>query len=419
MAEGGRRVERFSWGDAAELAGDVGPDPRLIGVLTELDRPIDVDRLRERALRCVADHTILRRRFVRNGRATWRASWEVVSVSIEAHVAEVVVDDALHAAERLLLSKLPESLPMWRLVLLRTSTTTHLLFVAHHAVLDGTTAMAVLGSLLDVRPATAPGSPRRRNPLLSPLGLVAGFAPGASRSSLLVPIRSGFAIRAVTVGLDAARTAARRSGATVNDLILLAVGESLRAVAAARGERLRRVVVSVPVAGQPQPRNRLGRNQVGAFVVAVPPHLPAEPDDRLLARMASRTRPRKLLARGWSGPPALSVVLAVLGFLGWYRPLFERQRAITTLLTNLRGPERPVDICGARVVSLTPISPALGNVTVVFAAVSYAGTLRVTARLDGSVQPETELLMTTLQASLDRLARPHHGPGGPPGGEVR
>ena len=32
-------MQRFTIGDAAELAGDVGPDPRLIGVLAELDAP--------------------------------------------------------------------------------------------------------------------------------------------------------------------------------------------------------------------------------------------------------------------------------------------------------------------------------------------------------------------------------------------
>jgi hypothetical protein len=33
-------VQRFSIGDAAELAGDVGSDQRLIGVLIELDAAV-------------------------------------------------------------------------------------------------------------------------------------------------------------------------------------------------------------------------------------------------------------------------------------------------------------------------------------------------------------------------------------------
>ena len=139
-------------------------------------------------------------------------------------------------------------------------------------------------------------------------------------------------------------------------------------------------------------------------MVAVPQRRPDESDRELLGRIARRTRWRKQLVRGSSGSPALSYVLAALGRLGWYRPLFERQRAIITLSTNLRGPAQPLIVQGSPVVSLTPISPALGNVTVVFAAVSYAGRLRVTARLDRSVWAEEPILVDALREALDRLA---------------
>ncbi len=56
--------------------------------------------------------------------------------------------------------------------------------------------------------------------------------------------------------------------------------------------------------------------------------------------------------------------------------------------------------------SLTPVSPTLGNVTVLFAAVGYAGTLRITAALDRSAGADQALLLSTLQAALNRLAGP-------------
>ncbi|MGC3994671.1 MAG: WS/DGAT domain-containing protein [Propionicimonas sp.] len=396
-------MERFSFGDAAELAGDVGPDQRLIGVLAELDGPVDAGALRAAVAASLPALPVLQRRFVRHGRAAWAATWESVSVRLAHHVLTEQVDDPVRATERILVRGLPEDVPMWRLVLLESPHAHHLLFVAHHALLDGGSAMAVVGALVGIPSAAVPAA-RRRNPLLAPLGLAAGMAPGVSATSLLVPITSGFRIASTDVPLTPLLQATRAAGATVNDAVLLAVGEALRAVGAGRDERLRRVRVSVPVAGQPQAGNDLGRNLVGAFVASVPLRRPGEGDRALLARIAARTRWRKLLARGYSGTPALSLLLAVLGCLGWYRPLFSRQRAITSLVTNLRGPAEPVDLEGARVRSLTPVSPALGNVTVVFAALSYAGTLRVTARLDRTAWPEEELITATVAACLRRIS---------------
>lgn len=396
-------MERFSLGDAAELAGDVGPDQRLIGVLAELEGPVDLAAVRAAVSTALPSLPVLGRRFVRQGPATWSAAWESVQVRVADHVVGAIVDDPLRASERFLVDGLPEDLPMWRLVLLRSGQRQHALFFAHHALLDGASAMAVVGALVGLPPGEAPAH-RPRNVLLAPLGLAAGLAPGVSATSLLVPITSGFRIASVDVPLEALRIATRAVGATVNDAVLLAAGEALRAVAAARGERLPRVRLSVPVAGQPQPGNLLGRNLVGAFVATVPAPRPGELDSAVLRRIAAGTRVRKRMARGYSGTPALSLVLAWLGYLGWYRPLFSRQRAITSLLTNLRGPERPVLLAGVRVRSITPLSPALGNVTVVFAVVSYAGTLRITARLDRSVWDQQDVLTETVARCLQRIA---------------
>lgn len=392
-------MERFTIGDAAELAGDVGPDQRLIGVLAALDGPVDLNALRsvvgERARRL----PLLAQRFVRPGRGVRRPRWEQVRIDPAAHVLELPVDDAVDGALAVFGSGLPEAVPMWRLVILRSADATHLLFVAHHVLLDGATAVAVIGALLGSDEAL-PGPayvPRRRWSL--PTGALAALTRGSSATSLLTPLRPGFRLATVDVELEPLREAARRSGATVNDVLLLAVAEGLRAVAAARGERLRRVVVSVPVSGPPDG----GRNRVGAFLVSVP-EARGERDRDLLGRLARRTRRRKRLARLPSGSTVLPAALACLGRLGWYRPLLERQRAITTLLTNLRGPTGPLEVNGTPIRTLTPISPAVGNVTVVFAALSYAGRLRLTARLDRTAWGDTDVLTDAPRAALARMA---------------
>lgn len=407
-------MDRFRLGDAAELAGDVGPDPRLIGVLAELDRPISLEALRALIADRLPGQPILARRVVRNGPATWNASWETVELRVDKHVYEVPASDPLATATELVSTDLGHEIPAWRLILLRGPQTCALLFAAHHVLLDGATAVTVVGSLLgaDLRLPELP--PRRRTPL-GFLGLLAGANTGVAKTSLLTPITAGFRLATVDARLAPLQAAARCHGATVNDALLLAAAEALRAVAATRGERLGRVVFSVPVTGQARPGHRIGRNEVAAMVVGIPDQ-DGRDDAAQLVRIAGRTRWRKLLAHGFPSAGAFAGVLALLGRLGWYRPVFSRQRAITSLLTNLRGPSDQLQLLGAEVTSLTALSPSLGNVTVVFAVVSYAGTLRITVRLDRSVWPEQDVLTSALASSLHRLAGPAASPKPSPAG---
>ena len=251
---------------------------------------------------------------------------------------------------------------------------------------------------------TAPASPRPARAWLAPASaLAAALTRGSSATSLLTPLTSGFRIATLEVDLEALRKAAHRAGATINDLLLLAVAEALRTAARERGEQLRRVVISVPTTPGPSD-GEPSRNRVGGFLVSVPERRGDETDTQLLGRLAARTRRRKRLARASSDSTALSAALVAAARMGWYRPLLEHQRAITTLVTNMRGPSTPLTMLDARVRSLTPISPTLGNVGVVAAALSYAGRFRVTLRLDRSLWDVEDILVEALDAALSRLA---------------
>ena len=392
-------MERFTIGDAAELAGDVGPDPRLIAVLVELDGTVDTGDLRATVADRAAGLPLLTHRLVRrDGIRT--PHWEQVAIDPAQHVLEIATDDPVGSTTAVLVAGLPETIPMWRLLVLRSSDTCHLLFVAHHVLLDGVTALTVVsalfGSPLFGSPPQPPVAPAPRRAWLAPL---AAINVRTSATSLLAPLSSGFRLVTVEEDLERMRSIAHRAGATINDLLLLAVADALRAAARQRGERLRRVVVSVPVTigaadGEPS------RNRVGGFLVSVPERRGGETDTQLLGRLAARTRRRKWLARAPSGSTALSATLVALGRTGWYRPLFEHQRAIVTLVTNLRGPVAALTVMGARVRSLTPISPTLGNVGVVVAALSYAGRLRITARLDRAAWDIEATFVDALRSAL-------------------
>jgi hypothetical protein len=84
--------------------------------------------------------------------------------------------------------------------------------------------------------------------------------------------------------------------------------------------------------------------------------------------------------------------------------VIDRQRLIIMFVTNLRGPDAPA-LVHARVGEVARVTTTVGNVPVVFAALCYAGTLRLT---DPDPDPDafrswTNALVPDLRAEVDAL----------------
>lgn len=161
------------------------------------------------------------------------------------------------------------------------------------------------------------------------------------------------------------------------------------------------MTASVPVsARQAATGGQLG-NQVGVMPVT----LPADGDlAARVTRIAAITREHKTAARGTSATvlgPSFRL-LAPTGLLRWY---INRQQLIHTFATNLRGPAEPLTFAGAPVRAVIPIPNTTGNVTVTFGALSYAGTLRITALSDPSRVPDVAVLTAALRQDLGGAAR--------------
>ena len=144
-------------------------------------------------------------------------------------------------------------------------------------------------------------------------------------------------------------------------------------------------------------------NQIGIMPVTVP----ATGDIAArITRTAQITRERKSRARGASAAlfvPAF-LLLARTGLLRWFT---SHQRIVQTFLTNLRGPQDPLTFGGAAVRAIIPIPSTTGNVTVTFAASSYAGTLRITVLSDPARMPDAPALAAALRRELSAaLAAP-------------
>ena len=127
-----------------------------------------------------------------------------------------------------------------------------------------------------------------------------------------------------------------------------------------------------------------------------------EPDPALrLERIAAETAARKHKARPQAGT---GIFRFAAGQRVWYRH-FPRQRSVNLVVTNAPGPPVPLYLAGARLLELFPMMPVMGNLTLVVAALSYAGQLNLTAVADHDHCPDLEIFTHGVHAALDDLAR--------------
>ncbi|GIH95782.1 wax ester/triacylglycerol synthase domain-containing protein [Planobispora siamensis] len=340
----------------------------------------------------------------------------------------------LDAATAVVNEPLPRSRPLWAVVFVTgpAGDVLGMVVVLDHVVADGIGGLAVLAGLVDqAAPASSarevpfprrPPSTRelaadalrerlralRRVPAFWRAVRVAVTASGglrpapAERCSLLRPVGPRCRVEAVHADLAGLRAAAHRCGGTVNDALLTAITGALRTLLAHRGESVDVFSVAVMVAA----RRTAGADRLGNEVVPLIVALPGAdgPPSRRLERVAAILRARKatqaeIPLTALSGP-----LFRVAARLGLYRRYMRRQRRLHTLVSNMRGPDRPLSFAGAPIRAVVPIAVAEGgNITVSFEALSYAGTLTVAVLADPGNVPDLPVLTAALRAELHAL----------------
>ena len=392
----------------------------------------------------------LRQRLHRAPPGCGRPYWaDDPAFDIDEHVRQVCCPPPgderalLDLAAARLAEPMPRSRPLWSATFVTglADGGTGLVVIMDHVLADGVAGLAVLGTLVDQAAGTAPAradrfpapAPRVRELAADAwrgrLRRAGQAGPGAPRQVRgLRRIRAGMAelggarpprrlpvtslnrpvgprrrLDVAAVDLAAVRDLGHANGGTVNDVVLAAVAGALRTLLAARGEQLSEVTITVPVAARRAATGGELGNQIGIMPVTVP----ATGDIAArITRTAQITRERKSRARGASAAlfvPAF-LLLARTGLLRWFT---SHQRIVQTFLTNLRGPQDPLTFGGAAVRAIIPIPSTTGNVTVTFAASSYAGTLRITVLSDPARMPDAPALAAALRRELSAaLAAP-------------
>ena len=417
------RIERCTPADLMQLASDLPGSPMQVAAVLVLASTPELTAVRAALGERIKAVPRLRQRLARTAFGGGRPVWvDDPEFHIRNHVDAVAGDEAglLGVAAATVSRRLPRDRPLWSVTLVTglPGGGAALITVLHHVLADGLGGLAVLGCLIDGSPAAPEsGFPRpapgrrdlvldaarrrlralRRRPTIPALG--GGTAPRPPHSSLNRPIGDHRRLAVARADLAGLRRVAHAHGATVNDALLTAVSGALCGVLRRRGEDIDRFVLSVPVAARhAAAADQLG-NQVG--FMPVPVLVAGDPLQRLAA-VARTTRARRP-ADPQASAALIRPLFRVLAAVGLFRWFADRQPLVTTMVTDLRGPATRLSFLSVPVTEILPVTPITGNVTVGFAALSYAGTLVVTVTADPDRCPDLPWLASGLQGELDDL----------------
>jgi diacylglycerol O-acyltransferase / wax synthase len=76
---------------------------------------------------------------------------------------------------------------------------------------------------------------------------------------------------------------------------------------------------------------------------------------------------------------------------------------INFIVTNVPGPPVPLYVAGARIDEVMPLIGTAGNVTVVFAALSYCGRISLVVNADAASCPDIDVLADGMEQTCKDL----------------
>ena len=371
---------------------------------------------------------------------------------LAAHVTAHEGDPLSHAAfaelaDRVLSEPLDRTRPLWHIELVPRLQDggSGLILKAHHAMVDGLSALALGLLLLDVSPTTEVLGHEEWAPRPAPGGArlaaeaLAGYGEESLRAAMAAARAVGSGTRivdsvrraALTVGEDVLRPAPasylnvplsprrtvagyraelagllhakRQRAVTLNDVALAVVAGALRQVAAARGALPAPLKAMVPVS-----RRDGGDDAPGNQIAFVSVHLPLHVRDplRRLDAIAAQTRAFKASGRA-SGSEALLRTLGVLP------PVVQdaaarfaaSARAYNLVVSNVPGPRVPVYLLGAELVEALPVVPLSDGHALAIGMLSLRDALCFGVHADPEALPDAGELPGALAAATLELVR--------------
>jgi diacylglycerol O-acyltransferase len=195
-------------------------------------------------------------------------------------------------------------------------------------------------------------------------------------------------------------------GGTVNDVILAAIAAGFRTFLTARGETVdgRTVRTMVPVSMRtPEEHGQLG-NQLSAVFANLPVGV-SDPAERLAAVTSQLSSLKSSgMARGVDSMlTAADLVPGTLFALGASLAARLPQRAISTVTTNVPGPQVPMFLLGHRMTELFPYIPLAADIRITIGIASYAGRLTCGVTGDFEAVPDLQVLCDGIESAIEEL----------------
>ena len=311
----------------------------------------------------------------------------------------------------------------------------------HHAAVDGVSGAELLASLVDLEPDAPDPEPREepwrpeREP--SDLELLAssvetlvrqpvrgiravrrlvralvrsrGSSPPSPPSPFNVTVTPHRRVHFLDVPFDDLK-AARTDGATVNDVLLAAVGGALRDYLDKRGELPDEPLVAfVPVSTRDEAAGAEGGNETSVVFATLATDVD-DPARRLRVIHEAMDVAKQQHAdvgattitdlTELAGPAAAALVGRLVSRLR----INERTRiSANVVVSNIPGPPVPLYIAGASVEAIYPLGPVADGSALNITAMSYQGRMHLGLSADRATVPDLPVLGDLLRAKLDEL----------------
>jgi diacylglycerol O-acyltransferase / wax synthase len=198
--------------------------------------------------------------------------------------------------------------------------------------------------------------------------------------------------------------AGHATGTTVNDVMVSAVSGALRSYVLERGGSVAELGARVPVnlrpLSEPVPSD-LG-NQFGPAFVSLPIGL----DDRQERLAEVHRRMAGIKDSRWGARAC-----GVLRVIGMAPPAIARvitdvaTAKVTTLITNVAGPQQPVSLAGTPVRGILVWAPKTGSMSMSVTIFSYNGEIIVGLSGDAGLIPDPERILARIEDELAELER--------------
>ncbi len=390
------------------------------------------DRVRSRAIREHIDAswhgvTAAHLRLSGGDRAVAPYCWEYdKELDLAAHVQitrlkpRATDRDLLNRCADILRSPLPRDIPMWRLHILSGLSRGRLGFLLqiHHSLSDPQGAAEMLRALMDTDEreahdmeysrggerctaagATSPleGRPSVSDTVRTLAENVVHIAEGAAylaasakvrpSTSLNAPVTAARHLDTATFPVAEAATLAHRLSVTVDDVVLSAVAGAIGSILGLRGDPIATMVLEalVPVSMRRCAEIAGFGNQASVMQVPLPIGITDPLERTRVIHDATTKRQDHHSVEAVFSAERLANSLHVPFQAGLNRLMFDHQKLVNLVVTNIPGPDTPMWFMGTPVATMAPFVPLGRDLPLAVAFATYNNTCTIGVQSDPNV----------------------------------